>query len=41
MQNVVVTVYSREDLIFGFLLETLGMTDGKIIMNGSARMLVQ
>lgn len=41
MKNVVVTVYSREDLIFGYLLELLGLTDGKIIMNGSARMLVQ
>ena len=41
MKNVIVTVYSNEDLIFGFLLDFLGLTDGEIIMNGSARMLVQ
>lgn len=41
MSNVVVTIYTSEDLIFGFLLEALGLTDGEIIMNGSARMLVQ
>lgn len=41
MLNVVVTVYTSEDLIFGFLLDALGLTDGEIIMNGSARMLVQ